>query len=372
MRIGFDATPLVGQRTGIGNYTASLLTALLHNNPTDDYYLYSNCPLNRLEPSLQRAVQIPGYYQQSRWLWMQLMLPRLLENTQPDICHYTNASAPLWQKRPFVLTIHDASLFLHHRYHPWSRLLAIRVLLPTLARRAAAIVTVSEHARRDLARTLSVSSDKIHVIYEAPPADFEPVTDKCKLALLRKRYNLPEKYILYIGTLEPRKNLDRLVQAVSRLHRCGCRIPLVLVGPKGWGMDNFDHEIDHLTTESLVHYLGYVPAADLPGLYTLATLFAFPSLYEGFGLPPLEAMACGTPVLTSQDSAMAEVGGEAVYLVNPYDVDELVDGLYRLLTDNRLREELSQRGRQHVSQFSWERAAVATTAVYRQILQQPD
>jgi glycosyltransferase involved in cell wall biosynthesis len=300
---------------------------------------------------------------------MQFMLPRLIERTQPDVCHYTNASAPLRQNRPFVLTIHDASLFLYGQYHPWSRLLAIRALLPTLARRAAAIITVSEHARADLVRALDLPADKIHVIYEAPPPDFEPVTDNRYLTLLRQRYNLPEKFFLYLGTLEPRKNLSRLIQAVSRLHRDGCCVPLVLAGPHGWRMNSFDQEIDRLAAESVVQYLGYVPAADLPGLYTLATVFAFPSLYEGFGLPPLEAMACGSPVLTSKGSAMAEIGGEAVYLVNPYDIDELAYGLHHLLTDPLLREELSQRGRQHVQQFSWEQAAEATMAVYQQVLQ---
>jgi glycosyltransferase involved in cell wall biosynthesis len=369
MQVGFDGTPLLGQRAGIGNYTAHLLAALLRHHPTTNYYLYSNCPLQTLEPSLHRANRVPGYFHRSRWLWMQFMLPQLIKHTQPDLCHYTNASAPLWQNRPFVLTIHDASLFLHRQYHPLSRLLAIRTLLPTLARRAAAIITVSEHARDDLAQTLRLPSDKIHVIYEAPPPEFEPVTDHHYLAQLRQRYALPERYILYLGTLEPRKNLSRLVQSVSRLHRYGCRVPLVLAGPKGWRMNGFDQELERLTAESVVQYLGYVPATDLPGLYTLATLFAFPSLYEGFGLPPLEAMACGTPVLTSQSSAMAEVGGEAVYLINPYDVDALTDGLHHLLTNATLRAELSHRGRQHVRQYSWKQAAEATTAVYQQILQ---
>ena len=369
MQVGFDGTPLMGQRAGIGNYTANLLAALLRHNPTANYYLYSNCPLRSLEPALQRAIQVPGYFPHSRWLWMQFILPRLIERTQPDVCHYTNASAPWRQTRPFVLTIHDASLFLYRQYHPWSRLLAIRALLPSLARRAAAIITVSEHARADLARTLALPADKIQVIYEAPPPDFAPVTDSQYLARLRQRYNLPEKYLFYLGTLEPRKNLNRLIEAVRRLHRHGCCVPLVLAGPHGWRMDSFDQEIDRLTAESVVQYLGYIPAEDLPGLYTLATVFAFPSLYEGFGLPPLEAMVCGTPVLTSQGSAMAEVGGEAVYLVNPYDIEELTQGLHHLLTDAPLREELSQRGKQHVRQFSWEQAAKETMAVYQQVLQ---
>jgi glycosyltransferase involved in cell wall biosynthesis len=246
---------------------------------------------------------------------------------------------------------------------------ANRALLPSLARRAAAVITVSQHAKTELVRTLNISPDKLHVIYEAPPPHFEPVHDANYLAAMKQKFALPDKYILYLGTLEPRKNLTRLVQAVSQLYHRGCEVPLLLAGPKGWHMSGFKEEISNLGLESMVHYLGYVPGEALPALYSLATVFAFPSLYEGFGLPPLEAMACGTPVLTSKASAMAEVGGDAVYLIDPYDIEAIADGLHRLLTDKPLRQELSQRGRQHARQFSWERAARETTAVYRQVLQ---
>lgn len=369
MRIGFDATPLLGQRVGIGNYTAYLLSALLQQQPADDYYLYSNRPLGHLEPPLDQATQMPGYFERSRWLWMQWMLPTLLKRTQLDLCHYTNASAPLHQTRPFVLTIHDASLFVHREHHPVSRLVAIRALLPLLARRAAAVITVSQHARAELLRALDVPTDKIHVIYEAPPPHFVPAHDKKYLTAVKEKFALPDKYILYLGTLEPRKNLTRLVQATSQLHHYGCQIPLLLVGPKGWHMNGFKEEISRLGAEPMVRYLGYVPSEALPAIYSLATVFAFPSLYEGFGLPPLEAMACGTPVLTSQASAMAEVGGDAVHLIDPYSVESITEGLHNLLTNAPLREELSQLGQKHAQQFSWERAAQETTAVYRQVLQ---
>lgn len=369
MRIGFDGTPLLGQRVGIGNYTAHLLAALLAGNPTDQYCLYSNRPLGQLESLLQRAIHMPGHFPRSRLLWMQFMLPRLLQQTAPDLCHYTNASAPFMpHQQPFVLTIHDASLFLYRHYHPWSRHIAIRALLPHLARRAAAIITVSQQAKADLVQTLQLPPEKIHVIYEAPPSHFAPITDKKYLAQLRQQYNLPEKFILYLGTLEPRKNLVRLIQAISRLHHQNCRVRLVMAGPKGWHMNGLHEEIGRLNASHFIQYLGYVPGHVLPGLYSLATIFAFPSLYEGFGLPSLEAMACGTPVLTSRHSAMAEIGGDAVYLINPYSVDELADGLHHLLQDGTLRETLSQRGWHRAQQFSWTKAAAATTAVYHQIL----
>ncbi|HEX6387539.1 MAG TPA: glycosyltransferase family 1 protein [Anaerolineae bacterium] len=368
MRIGFDGTPLIGQRAGVGNYTAHLLAALLERNSADEYLLYSNRPLGRLEPALSKATQVEGYLPPSRWLWMQLVLPRIILQTRPELCHFTNALAPLQQPTPFVLTIHDASLFLYRQYHPRSRLLAIRLLLPVIAHRADAIITVSEYARNDLIQSLQLPREKVHVVYEAPAVEFKPVTDKQRLAALRRKYNLPEKYVLAVGALEPRKNLSRLVRALSKLHERGNEAKLVLAGPSGWMMEGFEKQIDELGLKDDVYYLGYVPAEELPGLYTMATLFAFPSLYEGFGLPPLEAMACGTPVLTSRYSAMAEVCADAAHLVNPRDEGELADALWQLLCDGEWRQELSQRGMQRARQFSWQRAAEQTVAVYRHVL----
>lgn len=368
-RIGFDGTPLKEQRSGVGYYTERLLSALLEVNASWDYLLYSNRPLGELDTRLQKAIQVRNYLSPSRWLWMQLVLPRAIQQTQPDLCHFTNASAPLWQTKPYVLTIYDASLYLWHQYHPWSRLLAIRTMLPFLARRADAVITISQYARNDLIRILDLPPAKVHVVYGAAPADFKPIREERKLAALRCQYGLPEKYILYVGTLEPRKNLTRLIHSFRKLHRHHPDVKLVLVGPSGWMMGGFRQEIARLGLEDAVHYLGYVPTADLLGIFSMATVFAFPSLYEGFGLPPLEAMACGTPVLTSRNTAMAEVCADAAHLVNPENKDEIADALQQLLTDAEWRAELSQRGLERASLFSWERAARETTAVYKQVLQ---
>jgi glycosyltransferase involved in cell wall biosynthesis len=367
-RVGFDATPLLGQRSGVGHYTARLLAALLDVAPEWEHRFYSNRPLGPLEPELKRAVKIPAYLPASRWLWMQLLLPDVIRRDQPNLCHFTNAIAPLRHAAPYVLTVHDASLFLFRHFHPWSRLLAMRLIMPTIARRAAAIITVSETARQDLLRVLNLPPEKVEVVYEAPPDWFHRVEDAAALTTLQQKYNLPQAFILYVGTMEPRKNLSRLVQALALLRRQGCPVPMIMVGPMGWHMDGFPQLIDRLQLTDYVRYLGYVPTADLPGLFTLATLFAFPSLYEGFGLPPVEAMVCGTPILTSRNTAMAEICDDAAELVDPNDVEAIAGGLHKLLSDPDRRQALRQLGFQRAASFSWHTAAVKTLSIYQRIL----
>lgn len=369
IRVGMDGTPLLGQRSGVGHYTGNLLSALLQATPEWEYLLFSNRPLNGLEPSLLGATQVDRYFRHSRWLWMQTILPGSIRRRQPDLCHFTNALAPLWQAAPYVLTIHDASLFVYGRYHPRARHLTMRLTLPFVAKQAAAIITVSNHSRADLMRILDLPPEKIHVVYEAAADSYQPVEDDAQRRALRQKYALPEKFLLFVGTLEPRKNLRRLVRALHQVRGQGLDYDLVLAGPMGWMMDSFTGEVEALDLEEHVHYLGYVPSADLPALYSLATVFVFPSLYEGFGLPPLEAMACGTPVLTSNRTSMVEVCGEAACLVDPKHEEAIAAGLCTLLRDEELRRELRRRGLERVGHFSWERAARETASVYRSVIE---
>jgi glycosyltransferase involved in cell wall biosynthesis len=368
LTIGFDATPLLGQRSGVGHYTGRLLAALIEAYPETHYRLYSNRPLNGLEAALDGAERVPAYLERSRWLWMQTALPRELRRRPPDLLHFTNALAPLYTEQPFILSIHDASLFLLRRYHPRARLLAMRWLLPAAARRAAAVVTISQSARADLCRVLNLPADKVHVVHLAAPADFQPVTDPARLEAVRRRYGLPEEFLLYVGTLEPRKNLVRVVHALGALRRDGLSPHLLLAGPEGWSMEGFGREVEHAGMKGAVHRLGYVPVEDLPVLYSLARLFVFPSLYEGFGLPPLEAMACGTPVLTSNSSSLAEIGGDAAWLVDPLDEAGLAHAIRQIWCDDELRRELGRRGRERARAFSWLETARQTMALYQSTL----
>jgi glycosyltransferase involved in cell wall biosynthesis len=364
--IGFDVTPLVvTQFSGVSTYTQQLLEALLARHDDRQYVPLAHRAVNG---ELPRGTAAPiGQPYQRRWWWMQMIAPKLLANLRPAFAHFTNSIAPLASPVPIVLTIHDMSLFLQARTQPLRSLLTVRPILPAAARRAAAIITVSQHARQDMIRLLKIDPAKVHVVYNAPSAQYQPVTDGAELDRVRRQYALPATFVLYVGTFEPRKNIPRLLHAFAQVRRARPEVQLVMAGQLGWKHRAIWQAIESLGLADAVQWLGYVPGCDLPALYSLATVLAFPSLYEGFGLPVIEAMACGTPVLTSQCSALSEVAGDAGLLIDPLKVEAIAAGLIRLLNDAALRDELRARGLRRAAEFSWARAAEETVEVYDEV-----
>jgi glycosyltransferase involved in cell wall biosynthesis len=365
--VGFDATPLeVRQRAGVSHYTAHLLAALVARGDGRRYALLAGRPLHGAIPAGtlgQIGARLPN-----RTLWMQCVLPRTLARLRPEVCHFTNSIAPLQIPCPFVVTMHDMSLFRYARTQRVKSLFVVRTIMGAVARRAAAVIAVSESARLDILSSLrGVTADKVHVVFEAAAPHFRVMTGSPDLERVRRTYGLEEPFVLAVGTVEPRKNLDRLATAVGLLRRRGLRTRLIVAGQLGWKYDAFLRQLDDSGDRDAVALLGYVPDADLPALYNLARVVAFPSLYEGFGLPILEGMACGTPVLTSNRSAMAELAGGAAVLVDPESPDALADGLDRLLGDDALREHLGAAGLARAAEFSWARTADETVRIYERI-----
>jgi glycosyltransferase involved in cell wall biosynthesis len=300
----------------------------------------------------------------NRSVWMQWTLPRDLAWLQPDVCHFTNSLAPLRAPCPMVITLHDMSLFVHAGLHPLKSQLFVRPIIPAAARRASAIITVSQHAKQEIVAGLRVPPEKVHVIYEAAAPQYRMIDDAAELDRVRQRYVLTRPFVLYVGTIEPRKNLTRLVTAFAKVRRQYPDLELILVGQLGWKYASLLKAIEDLNLGQAVRRLGYVPNDDLPALYNLARALAFPSLYEGFGLPVVEAMACGTPVLTSNGSSLAEIAGSASYLINPLDVVDIAHGLRCLVTDDAQHTQLRAAGLRRAAQFSWQRAAEETVRVY--------
>jgi glycosyltransferase involved in cell wall biosynthesis len=366
MRIAFDGTTLRPARTGVGYYTEHLLHHLVKESADDEIVVVSNRPIDTVAPLPPQVRVVTSSSRVPRIVWMQMVAPRLLRRLRVDVAHFTNGMLPLAVPVPTVVTIHDMSLTMFPKYHPPRRVLLNRPLVDVAARRADAIITVSESAKRDIVRLYGSQEERIHVVHEAAAPSFQPVVDPVVLDRVRQRYDLAERFILYVGTIEPRKNLPKLIEGFASRRKSG-QLPhqLVCAGPYGWLSRDIEDLIDRLQIEDAIRFTGYIPFDDLAALYSLAEMFVFPSLYEGFGLPVVEAMACGTPVVTGHVAALAEIGGGAVEQVARLDADTLGEAMVRLAGDRQRREQLSVLGRERAQLFSWERAARETLKVYR-------
>ena len=369
MRIAFDGTSLRPRRTGVGYYTEHLLHHLAAECPDDDIVVLSNRDVETATPLPPGVRVVSSARRVPRMVWMQVGAPAALRRVAADVAHFTNGMLPIASPAPTVVTIHDMSLRLYPRYHPPRRVLLNAPLVDLAARTADAIVTVSETAKRDIVRLYRLHPDRVHVVHEAAAPSFQPVTDPAELDRVRRRYQLADRIILYVGTIEPRKNLPKLIEAFAARKRAGDLAPhhLVCVGPYGWLSRGLEELIQRTKVSHAIHFTGYVPFEDLAALYSLAELFVYPSMYEGFGLPVIEAMACGTPVITGRAAALAEVGGDAVEQVERMDVDALGESMARVARDPDRRAQLSRRALARAGQFSWGRAARETMDVYRAV-----
>jgi glycosyltransferase involved in cell wall biosynthesis len=366
MRIAFDGTTLTPGRTGVGYYTEHLLQHLARavEGTNHELIVVSNQQIDTAQP-LPRHVRV---YDRRRFplriAWMQMLAGRVLEDVRADVAHFTNGMVPLGTSAARVVTIHDVSLKLYPECHPLRRRVINRPLVAVAARVADAVVAVSHSARQDLLQFHRIPEDRVAVVREAAGPGFMPITDARHRARIRMRYGLPERFLLYVGAIEPRKNLPRLMEAFARARQQGIAHELVCVGPYGWSSRDLYQRIDELGLRRLVHFTGYVPVEDLPVIYNLAEFFAFPSIYEGFGLPVVEAMACGTPVITANSSSLGEIAEGVAETVDPHDVEALTTAIVVLARDGARREDLSRRGLARAQEFSWARTATEMLAVY--------
>jgi glycosyltransferase involved in cell wall biosynthesis len=366
MRIAFDGTTLTPGRTGVGYYTEHLLQHLAREveSTGDEIVVVSNQPIDTQRPLPGHVRVHEGHRFPVRIGWMQMRANRALDVLRPDVAHFTNGMIPIGSPVSTIVTIHDMSLRLYPRCHPLRRLLLNRPLMHVAIRQAASIVTVSDSARRDLLRLHGVPPDRVSVVHEAASPAFRPIDDRAELERVRSRYGLPPQFVLYVGTIEPRKNLSRLVDAFADARARGIPHHLVCVGPYGWSSRDLSGRIERLGLTESVHFTGYAKFEDLPAIYNLADFFVFPSLYEGFGLPVVEAMACGIPVITSNTSSLGEIAADAAETIDPTNTGALAHAMVRLATNVELRNELRHRGLRRSRMFSWTQTAKEMLAVY--------
>jgi anaerobic magnesium-protoporphyrin IX monomethyl ester cyclase len=367
MRIAFDGTALRPRRTGVGYYTEHLLHHLAQEAVNDELIVVSNRPIETTAPLPERVRIATPSWNAPRLVWMQALAPTALREVEADVAHFTNGMVPLASRVPTVVTIHDMSLRLYPRYHPARRVLLNGPLVDLSARRADAVITVSESARNDIVGLYKLDPSRVHVVYEAAAPSFKRVTDPVDLERVRRRYRLEERIILYVGTIEPRKNLPKLIEAFADRRRAGgLSHQLVCVGPYGWLSRGLEQLIARSGVAHAINFTGYVPFEDLPALYSLAEIFVYPSMYEGFGLPVVEAMACGVPVITGRTAALAEIGGGAIAHVDRIDAHALGDAMVELAGSPDRRARLSASGLARAETFSWQRAARESLAIYRE------
>ena len=305
-----------------------------------------------------------------RILWEQLVLPLALRQTGVDLLHAMAFVAPLYEACPFVVTVYDLS-FVHYPqlFRPLNRHY-LSFFGRRSARRARRVLAISESTRQDVIRAWGVPPERVDVVYCGVDPAFRPLSAE-ELDAFRRQRNLPEHFALFLGTLEPRKNLDTLLEAYARWCQAQPSAPmLVIAGARGWYFQHVFASMEQLDLGDRVQFAGYVPAAELPAWYGAADLFVYPSQYEGFGLPVLEAMACGTPVITSDRSSLPEVVGEAGCLVSPDDASQLAESMRRVWSDDELRQAMRELGLARAAQFSWEQTARQTIACYERALGQ--
>lgn len=362
MRVGIDARIADYTAGGIAQYTRQLATWLPRLAPTDHFTLYrarrASQHWSPPGPSRQRRLLTPPHHR-----WEQVLLPIELAAEPIDLLHGPDFAVPRRRRCPAVVTVHDLAFLRYPEILTAESRRHYRQACDSLAS-VERIIADSHHTAADLQELLAVPADRIRVVHLAPTPLGPPPAPEA-VAAVRQRYQLEAPFLLYVGTLEPRKNLGTLLRAFARV-RSREAVRLVLAGPRGW----LDEPIvaEAARHGERVRLLGPVPADALAALYAAAAAFVFPSLYEGFGLPPLEAMAAGTPVVAARASCLPEVLGDAALLVPPLDEEALAEALRAVLADPALRADLRARGKARAAAFSWERTATATLGVYREVL----
>jgi glycosyltransferase involved in cell wall biosynthesis len=376
MHIGIDYTAAVRQRAGIGRYTRNLVRALSDLDRRNRYTLFvagrdADDGLGPWPENFRtRTVLLSDRWLSILWQRLRVPLPVQLVTGRLDLFHSPDFVLPPLGRTPAVLTVHDLSfLRVPHCFVPAFRSYLSRAV-PRAVARAECILADSNSTRDDLAELLGVEAERITVLYPGVEARFRPVQEEDVREAVRIRYRLPERFVLGLSTLQPRKNFDGLVAAFARVAggqemRTGTGdVHLVVSGQKGWMYEEALTAAQRSGVADRIHFVGFVEDADLPALYSLASAFAFPSWYEGFGVPVLEAMACGTPVVAADNSSLPEVVGDAGLLVDAADVGGLAHALGRLLADEVLCRRLMRLGLERAQRFTWERAAEQLLHVY--------
>lgn len=382
MKIAFYGQPLLtDNKTGIGYCEEGLVCGLLRGYPENEYFADVFTPGKREETSCIRAYGDIGlheckYISERMFKVISLILEipyHWLFPQKRDITHFFNYVIPFGVKGKKVVTVYDLTFLEYPETVRGRTMLMLKRHLKHSIRRADAIIAISDFTKGQILKYYDISPDKIYMVpCGIDSAQYHMSYEENQITKVKKKYGIEGEYFLYLGTLEPRKNIVGLLRAYEKFyHKWKERgeIPrLVLAGGKGWMYDDIFRTAEEISLGDHILFTGYVDEEDKPCLMKGASVFCFPSFYEGFGMPPLEAMACGTPVLTSNTSSLAEVTGEAAVQVDPYDIEAMADAMYDLYRDHAWREQLRCRGLEQAKKYSWESAAEKLERVYESVV----
>lgn len=382
MKVGIELQPCLKNKSGIGIYTYELMKRLQEHKEIElcgDVFNFMN--RNNIEPDLsglhfkmQVCKVFPyGVY---RRIWNYVPIPyRILFNREVEITHFFNFIVPPRIKGKVINTIHDMTYILYPETMDQRNLKRIKDDIQYSVDRSDRIITVSESSKRDIIKYLGVEEEKIKIIY--PGVDYEKFSrypTAAEIKGVKEKYNLPDEYVLYMGTLEPRKNIPSIIEAFYQLKQQDDpqvqALKLVLAGKKGWLFESIFKKVQELGIEDDVVFTDYVAEEDKTVIYNQARIFVFPSLYEGFGIPVLEAMAASIPVITSNVSSLPEVAGNAGILVEPMDVSAIAQGMYKLLKDKGYCKEIVKKGHEQAEKFNWNKSADSLINIYLDLMQE--
>jgi glycosyltransferase involved in cell wall biosynthesis len=374
MNIAIDATSIPRNKTGVGVYLVNLINEISNLDANNSYYIFvqsddvdsfniekDNFHLIIIDSNKYRKVFL-------RLFWEQIILPKKLKEYDIDILHSPHYTSPVFTKVSRVVTFHDMTFYTLPKVHTFFKRLLFKIYMKISSKIADKIVTVSESTAKDVEKILDVSSNKTCVTYNAKKDMYKPINNQENIVEVCSKYNIRDNYVLFVGTLEPRKNIKTLIKSYSKLIKeINKEIKLVVVGKKGWMYKEIFELMRSLGIDNQVIFTGFADLEDLPYLYNGAEVFVYPSIYEGFGIPVLEAISCGTPTITSNVSSMPEVIGDAGITVNPNDVDELKDAIKRIIEDDDLKEQFRKQGIEQAKKFTWKNCAKDTLQVYKKI-----
>lgn len=375
MRVAINCQILTVNRLGVSRYLTTLLQALSATDSENEYVLLANSRIRDLLPDRPNfevvATNFPIQGTRSRILWEQIFLPMELHRQRADLVHFPDQSLPLLPVLPCpsVVTVHDLTTYRYTEAFTRGKVLYKKLTTRAAMRQATRIIAVSQSTKQDILELFGVSENRVRAVYSGLDRRFRPVEDCSRLERTRTALGLPEQYILHVGSIDPRKNLVTLFKALAILRDDDLRVRLVVVGSREYNYRPIFDTVQALGLEDQVRFLGFVSDAELVDVYNLAQLFVFPSIHEGFGYPPLEAMACGTPVIVSGSSSLPEIVDDAGLQVDPLNAAELATAIRLLLSDSGLREQLASRGKQRAATFAWERTARETLKVYEEVVE---